>query len=665
MTMGLVRRLRFSVIAAAVWWLGLLAPSLLTAQGFEIEKLVNSRSPRPDGGFFFRCLRPSIEGTTVVFRATSTIDGLFDSIWSTNLRLGGFTKLAGRATPVPGGSGTFSEFDGDPPVVAGGVVAFLGQDSSTQKLRTGLYTISASGGPIRRVADYTTTDPAGGDNPASFSLSSGQVIFRAANADGQTGIYLAAADGSAPVVLADSSHPFHASSGESLPWFVSPSLMGNRFTLVARSAGDPEAAHTALLSGSLSSRGADGRVLLNETINERTRLSGNLNEKWSTRVLLSSMQEDGLVVFSAADVNSAFKGIFTVDAGGAALKRVVSTIDALPGLGRIDGTKSFNSFSARGGQVAFKAEDESGKSALFVSSNGVFSRVIASGEEINGQRVRFFDEIGPTALDQGRLVFWASLELGPAAQSDEVLAVATQVPRPVNIRGVQNAASYAAGSIAPGELVTIFGDGIGPAQIVSFQKETNDRIATELAATRILFSGRPAPLLYVWENQCSVFVPYEVEEKAVTDLVVEYNGVRSAPVTLNVTSASPGLFAAQANGAGQGAILNEDGSLNSAARPARAGSIVVVYGTGEGQSDPPGIDGQIADESLRRPRLPVSATIGGAPATVLYLGSAPGSAAGIFQANLSVPAGTQPGNIPVVLTIGTSRSQGNLTVAVR
>ena len=156
-----------------------------------------------------------------------------------------------------------------------------------------------------------------------------------------------------------------------------------------------------------------------------------------------------------------------------------------------------------------------------------------------------------------------------------------------------NAASYAGGGVAPGEIVSIFGRAIGPAELTPLQLAADGRLATTLAGTRILFNGTAAPLLYVSATQSSAIVPYGVADKPAVVVETEYQGVRSDPLTLPVASARPGIFAQNGSGSGQGAILNEDGTFNSPDNPAARGSIVVLYVTGEGLTDPAGVDGAI------------------------------------------------------------------------
>src|SRR5262249_49723391 len=127
---------------------------------------------------------------------------------------------------------------------------------------------------------------------------------------------------------------------------------------------------------------------------------------------------------------------------------------------------------------------------------------------------------------------------------------------------VVNAASFKGGAVAPGEMVTIFGSGIGPAALAGYQ--LNGRFVSGSAAgTRFLFDSVPAPIIYVSAAQSTVMVPYEVAGKSSTQVIAEYQGVQSAPVTIPVAAAAPGLFTSAQSGSGQAAIVNQDGSINS------------------------------------------------------------------------------------------------------
>jgi len=121
-------------------------------------------------------------------------------------------------------------------------------------------------------------------------------------------------------------------------------------------------------------------------------------------------------------------------------------------------------------------------------------------------------------------------------------------------------------------------------------------------------------------------------------------------------------------GTGQGAIVNQDGSRNTSANPAARGSIVSLFGTGEGQLAPPFtyLDGSLTISApYPIPEQPVSVTIGGQPAEKFYAGAAPFLPIGILQINVRVPMTVQPGNLPIVVTIGDAFTTKQVTVAVQ
>jgi uncharacterized protein (TIGR03437 family) len=242
-----------------------------------------------------------------------------------------------------------------------------------------------------------------------------------------------------------------------------------------------------------------------------------------------------------------------------------------------------------------------------------------------------------------------------------------QIPKPV-VSAIGNAASYATGSISPGENIVIFGTGVGPAAIAS-GTVTNGVWSNNVGNTRVLFDGVPSPVIYSSSTQTSVMVPYGVNGRPTASVVVEFSGVQSTPLTYTVVAASSGIYTLNQQGTGPGAVINQDGvTVNSANTPAARGSVVSVYMTGEGQTAPPGVDGAIIPpvlSSLKNPVLPVTATVNGLAATVVYAGSAAGLISGVMQVNLIIPAGAPTGGaVPITVTVGTAPSQSGVTIAV-
>jgi uncharacterized protein (TIGR03437 family) len=262
----------------------------------------------------------------------------------------------------------------------------------------------------------------------------------------------------------------------------------------------------------------------------------------------------------------------------------------------------------------------------------------------------------------------ADVRFGPAGDAF-VVRFGTAAAAAVSISGYANSASYATGGIAPGELITITGTNIGPATLANAVFDpASAKYNTLVAGTRFFFDGVAAPIYYVSASQSAVVVPYEVAGKSSIQLVAETNGVRSAAVTIPVLAAIPGLFSLDSSGRGQGVVFNEDGSLNSASNPAAKGSIIVFFGTGEGQTTPPGVTGGLAKPQPQypKPALPVSVTIGGVQTeSPAYAGSVPEQLMGEFQINVRVPSNAPSGSVPVVVTIGSASSLGSFTAFIR
>jgi uncharacterized protein (TIGR03437 family) len=111
--------------------------------------------------------------------------------------------------------------------------------------------------------------------------------------------------------------------------------------------------------------------------------------------------------------------------------------------------------------------------------------------------------------------------------------------------------------------------------------------------------------------------------------------------------------------------FNEDGTLNSATNAASAGSVVAIYATGGGMTEPPGDDGLVEGNVFRTLVAPAIMTIGGMPATVTYAGSSPGQLSGVMQVQSVVPNGAGTGAVAVVLMIGSASSQTNATIYLK
>jgi uncharacterized protein (TIGR03437 family) len=189
----------------------------------------------------------------------------------------------------------------------------------------------------------------------------------------------------------------------------------------------------------------------------------------------------------------------------------------------------------------------------------------------------------------------------PTSDPSNVLSVAVGTPPPqFSAAGIVNSASFASGAVAPGEIVTIFGTNL---------------------TDKVTFDNIPATLVFASPTQVNVTVPYPVTAPSTMIQVGS-----SVPVKLDVAPSAPGIFAAVQAG----------------------DNILTLYATG---------CGALTNDDLPRCALPVSVTVNGEPAQVLYAGIAPGLVQGANQINIQLPDSIGSGPVTIVLTAGDASSK--------
>jgi uncharacterized protein (TIGR03437 family) len=262
----------------------------------------------------------------------------------------------------------------------------------------------------------------------------------------------------------------------------------------------------------------------------------------------------------------------------------------------------------------------------------------------------------------GTAVITATVAGIPAATANVAIGAAAQLPV---VKAIVNGASFLS-TVAPGSWITVYIDQTAAANASASAVP----LPTNLGGYRILVNGSPIPMLLVYAltpgTQINAQLPYEVPAGS-AQVVVEANGVASAPFAFTVQAAAPGIFVFGDNRA---VVQNvqPDASLivNTATTPVPAGDYIVAYLTGQGALDNPITSGDIAKgPALSIPKLPYSATLAGKPVPVAFLGMTPGLIA-LAQANILIPADTLPGTYPLVITIGTASSNGpQITVTTK
>jgi uncharacterized protein (TIGR03437 family) len=210
---------------------------------------------------------------------------------------------------------------------------------------------------------------------------------------------------------------------------------------------------------------------------------------------------------------------------------------------------------------------------------------------------------------------------------------------------VANSAAFqVAGEVAPFELISLYGVGLGPASPLSGQV-VNGALTTSLGGVQVMFDGIAAPLLYAGSSQINAIVPSEVARHDTTDVQIVTPEGTITGLTLFVAPSRPDVFANPSPfffDPTAAIALNQDGSLNSPDTPARPRSVVTVWATGGGMPYGAEADGEIVGGRLTGPELPVAILTENAAGSlqsleVLYGGDAPGMVAGVLQINFRLP----------------------------
>ena len=303
----------------------------------------------------------------------------------------------------------------------------------------------------------------------------------------------------------------------------------------------------------------------------------------------------------------------------------------------------------------------------------------------------------------GEVEIAASVPAGLQGTQPVIVSSGTVNSLPVNLpiagisRVVSNGGFGSSGVAAPGQIATVFANGLGATdQITGFP-------ATNFVGSQVAFNGTPAPLFHLVasggaqvptpvEQQIDLLVPQEMPTSGTVNVALTTSTGSVSPVKypnfpITMAAAVPGLYRIQDPGkttrfniiaqfagttwlalpASMTAALKlpactaGTNALSLCGRPATIGDYLVIYLTGLGITTPNGdpngkplATSQIppADGSVlyKTPALPV-VTIGGVATTVLYSGLAPGYP-GLYQLDVQVPKGVAPGDdVPVQVTM--------------
>jgi uncharacterized protein (TIGR03437 family) len=263
-------------------------------------------------------------------------------------------------------------------------------------------------------------------------------------------------------------------------------------------------------------------------------------------------------------------------------------------------TKSPNFPSSQGTGGDFLVEASASGSSLLYSSrfpNGTVSQALAIDPS------GFLHVAGPTGI---------------------VSLIVPNAKPAISIFGIQNAfGGNLSGQISPAEVISIYGQQIGPVAPVT-AVPSNGFYPTTLGGVVVSMNGIDIPLLYVSSTQINAVVPMSIV---------------SGPTTVTYGSATSPSFPGQivnSTATAYPAVLNQDGTINSESNPAKAGSIITFYATGFQTNFYPLADGEVA--TVAKNFCGPFCTISPSDATIVYAGAAPGIVAGVTQFNVQLPS---------------------------
>src|ERR1035438_6687870 len=223
------------------------------------------------------------------------------------------------------------------------------------------------------------------------------------------------------------------------------------------------------------------------------------------------------------------------------------------------------------------------------------------------------------------LLAGAALGEAPAYTSDKIV----------------NASDYSSGPFAPNSVLTIFGANLAwDTRQLAETDIVNDTLPTTLGSVAVYIDNWPVPLIYVSPTQINFIIPGNEVDGSVPLRVVR-QGVTGPEIIIQLVDAAPALFALD----GYAIAEHADGTPLTAAAPANAGDVVVVYATGLGKTLPNPAPGVIplTPDPLAAPST-LNVYLNGVAVTrsfIFYVGVTPYSA-GLYQIYRFLPCGAAP-----------------------
>jgi len=333
---------------------------------------------------------------------------------------------------------------------------------------------------------------------------------------------------------------------------------------------------------------------------------------------------------------------------------------------------SFNAAQGTKAQTANVAVTDAGQGALTVS--GVTATAASSGTwlsaaTINGGISVTADPTGLSPNTYTGTVTVASNGVNGNLVIPVQLVVAAQGPPVAAVGGVVANETFAVGEpIAQGDVVSVYGNQF------TFDAPTSAGslpLQTTLDNVQVLVNGTAAPLFYTSSGQINFEIPINAATGDGTVQIVR-NGTPGNMIYVNIGAQAPQFFLVP--GTGGYAITTPEGMLTgTSSSPVHVGDTIVIYAIGLGPTSP------LVPSGTASPATPPLATVPGttqvcfgpespffqAPcATPLFTGLTP-NFSGLYQINVTIPAGVASGNSKMSVILEDNISSDPIPLAVQ
>jgi uncharacterized protein (TIGR03437 family) len=365
---------------------------------------------------------------------------------------------------------------------------------------------------------------------------------------------------------------------------------------------------------------------------------------------------------------------FVAQGGGYQL--INSTLTPIPAGAAIP--NEFNVTNAQGTIAMALTSNSSGVAEPNSATSEWFFNLVSNGGQLDSQLFTVFGQTNAAGIavlnkinvltpeDLSESTGFSDLTTVPLTSNNAFVLVNSIVPVPViTSQSFTSAASFASSSltgISPGEIIAIFGTGLGPSQLTVNAPNASGVFPNSLAGTQVFFNGTAAPVIYTSATQVSVVAPYSIGSLPTVSITVSYNGTEPASnLNFPVRAANPAIFTLNSSGTGDGAIERFPAyDLIGASNPASVGDTLILFGEGYGAATAATAvsDGTVVTSKLPVPATPVTVLIDGQPLSsgnILYSGGAPDLINGVLQVNFTVPQ-LNPGSHQIQLQSGSGSS---------